>query len=62
LKRSSAYGLVVLGWIILLSIGLAAWFGPDNAIKIPAAITIVGVGLGCFLTAIIVAINERWPR
>jgi hypothetical protein len=52
---------VILGWIVLLSIGLATWLGPDNAIQTPAAIAIVGVGLGCLLTAVVVAVNERRP-
>ncbi|GAA3250311.1 hypothetical protein GCM10020216_082940 [Nonomuraea helvata] len=49
--------LLASGWVILIVVGWAAYFG--GTLDAPATVALVGIGLGCLLTAVIVAINDR---
>ncbi|MEV5556286.1 hypothetical protein AB0L44_21750 [Nonomuraea wenchangensis] len=61
-RSSKAFGLLIVGWIILGFAGFATLFGGVTATHTPVVIAIVGVGLGAILTAIIAAIYDRGPR
>ncbi|MEW9554111.1 hypothetical protein [Nonomuraea sp. NPDC050783] len=56
------YGLLALGWVILILVGWTAYFTNVLANNVPSTIAIVGIGLGCLLTAVVVAITDRSPR
>ncbi|GIH77176.1 hypothetical protein [Planobispora longispora] len=51
-----------VGWLILVFALFIAFFGDAGANDVPSVIAIIGIGLGFHLTAIAVAINDRWPR
>ncbi|MFC5830598.1 hypothetical protein [Nonomuraea insulae] len=60
MKRSNrAFGLLALGWVILILVAWTAYFTNALANAVPSVIAIVGIGLGCLLTAVVVAINDR---
>ncbi|MEV2267744.1 hypothetical protein [Nonomuraea africana] len=55
-------GAEAMNRIFLVFPFLVAFVGDLKANDVPSMIAIVGVGLGCLLTAIVVAINDRWPN
>ncbi|MGP3921484.1 hypothetical protein [Nonomuraea sp. 10N515B] len=56
-RISKAHILLAFGWVILIVVGWAAYFG--GTLDAPATVALVAIGLGCFLTAVVVAINDR---
>jgi hypothetical protein len=61
-RSNKTYGLLTLGWVILIWVGWTACFTNALANNVPATIAAVGIGLGLLLTAVVVAINDRSPR
>ena len=61
-RSSKAFGLLIVGWIILGFAGLVTLLGGVPATQAPLAIAMVGVGLGFLLTAIVAAIYDHGPR
>ncbi|MET8007672.1 hypothetical protein [Nonomuraea glycinis] len=61
-RSSKAFGLLIIGWIILGFVASSTLFGGVPATLTPVVIAIVGVGLGFLLTAIVAAIYDHGPR
>ncbi|WP_327106805.1 hypothetical protein [Nonomuraea glycinis] len=61
-RSSKAFGLLIVGWVILGFACFATFFGGVTATHTPLVVAMVGAGLGFFLTAIVAAIYDRGPR
>ncbi|GAA3601197.1 hypothetical protein GCM10022419_101760 [Nonomuraea rosea] len=58
MKRiSGARGLVFLGWLFLMVAASVVLTGSWSNVTAPA-IALVGVGLGCLVTAVVLAIED----